>query len=236
MNVLLTALFGAMISGLSLLITKIFAKADENCGYNFKWPYLVGLALYGLAAGYAVCITPFILGKIFLVFIFGILGSEGYIDLQTSQVYILQTIALVLFAGTFFLIRLFSGELDVVLKEECGPIGMWFSELFGGSQASTIKVMIVTMVITILLGLIKAIAIGDVWILGAIAVTYLGLGSGADQRFLMCVLSSYVIFSVIYIFRLIYDKKKHKVSILKKRYPFTAPIAVAAVLSLILSK
>lgn len=223
-----------LMSGGGLGILMFFKRFDAECAFKLKYSHLALLALYYIGCSYAVCITPDIFTKVLTFIAFMILGTEGFVDLQTSCVYILQTACLFAVMVIGFLVNFINGNVvDHVFASSEGISGS-LASMLTFHDASVIGFLIAAIVILYFLSAIRAVALGDVFILLSIALLYLCKDTIADQRFLYCILTAYGSYVALYLWRFISDKVKKKEKVWGKRYPFTAPIALGALVGFLI--
>lgn len=229
LKTLLSYFFMCVIGGGLLLFIHRF---DEECAFKLKHPTILLLAVYYMFAAYATaCMESVFLTVMFTLF-FAVLGTEGLVDLQTSFVYNMQGILCFIFAAVTFLVLFLRGDITDHVTAKSEGITKAAAEIFNQYDTSVVAFLAVCMVILYLLGVIKSIAMADVAAFFSAAIMYLAVDTKADQRFFVCLLVTYSVFVTIYFACIIYDKVKNNEKILKKRYPFTAPIALGTLAAL----
>lgn len=227
-------LFAVLIADGGLAFAKLFTKYDTESKVSYHLKFLLMAFLYGAAGGIVVAQETDTFLKIQLLFLITILLSEGFVDLQESSVYVMQTICLWGLQIIMVIIRLISGSLQVTdfVTEGHSFINALFY-MFAIGPFNSLQAVLIFMTVIALLGAIKVLAKGDVLIFAAIAFCYLSMGSGADFRFAVCVFAAYAVYVPCYVVQIIYRKIRYKESILTQRCPFTAPIAVGALFGLL---
>lgn len=215
-------------------IAWLFSLCDPDFAVKLRIQDAILLVLYGIGGGICIAGMDGVLLKIQILLLFTILCSEGYVDIQTSTVYIFQTIGLWISQLALCGIRLACGQIDFNAVLENSPQVDTFFHMFAAGPFNSVITCLIFMTIIILMGGIRIIAKGDVVIYGAIALACLSIGKYGDLRFGICIITSYTVFVIAYFSKIVYRKIKYKESILKQRCPFTAPIAFGALMGVFL--
>lgn len=101
-------------------IAWLFSLCDPDFAVKLRIQDAILLVLYGIGGGICIAGMDGVLLKIQILLLFTILCSEGYVDIQTSTVYIFQTIGLWISQLALCGIRLACGQIDfnAVLKNQ----------------------------------------------------------------------------------------------------------------------
>lgn len=229
----LAVLYAAIIFAFGVGVSYLFAKADEEITLLFTPKYLILAALYSLASGWATASLSGAFNQIQILILFSFLCAQAYMDLQTSVVYLIQTLALFILQVSMFLYRIATTDVGQILLKEANPV---VNDCFHMLTLGPYQILIaigIFMFIIIALGVLKSIAKNDVLIFACIALAFCSLGEMADVRFGLSIISAYTCFIVFYLGKIIYRKIKYKESILSQRCPFTAPIALGTTIALL---